>query len=129
MSDVVVNISFDAQAATISGEAELQKARRSSCAKRAAGAQSVGFGAQKIEKLIVRDGARVTLVGFAGEALRGIVASGGAVVVAKGKGRVDRVGHVARRAPTGSPAENANVTLRDAARALGEGDQAPHMQS
>lgn len=119
--DVVVSISFSArplEAGTGDVEITQQGNTLNVKARRAANA-TLAFGAPKLEQLLVRDGARVTIEGFAGKALH-IVASGGAVVVVSGKGTTRLViegAGTSRIDADGLAADDADITLKDAARA------------
>jgi hypothetical protein len=87
-------------------------------AKRAA-RSTARFPAPKLDKLIARDGARVTIKGFGGKTLH-IVVSGRALVIVAGDGagavRIDGEG-TSRVDTDGLRVDDAHVTLTDAARA------------
>lgn len=77
------------------------------------------FGMTKLERIVVKGGARVTLKEFSGRALS-IHAAGGAVVIVSGKGadslRIEGAG-TSRVDADGLSVDAADVTLKDAARA------------
>lgn len=83
---------------------------------------AVSLGTTRLEKIVVKGSARVTLSGFAGKSLDVVAADGGHVKVSGGKTnatdelRIDATG-TARVDADGLAVERANVTLKDAARA------------